>query len=118
MAKVKTKTPINLYELRPRQRRLYEERTDGTIDVLIPRYGENVVGRLLKKVLNNRPVRVHLDDIGTSVWRLCDGRRTVHEIGRSLHVKFGDRIEPVYGRLETFLKQMQQAGMIELDTRR
>ena len=110
-----TKTPKNLYDLRPKQRRSFEERADGTIDVLIPRYGENVVSRLLKGVLNNRPVRIHLDDVGASVWRLCDGDRTVHEIGQSLESQFGDRIEPVYGRLETFLKQMQRAGLIELE---
>jgi hypothetical protein len=111
-----SKKPVqNLFDLRPRQRRSFEELDDGTIEVLIPRYGNNAVSRLLKKVLSNRPVRVHLDDIGASVWRLCDGQRTVHEIGQSLHGQFGDRIEPVYDRLERFLKQMKQAGLIELE---
>jgi hypothetical protein len=82
--------------------------------VLIPRYGDNAIGRLLKKVLSNRPVRVHLDDVGTSVWRLCDGDRTVKQIGEALHEQFGERIEPVYDRLETYLKQMQRADLIEL----
>jgi len=105
----------NLYELRPRQVRAFEERDDGTIDVLVPRYGDNPIGRLLKKVLSNQPVRVHLDDIGASVWQMCDGHRTVHEIGQLLHDRFGDRIEPVYDRLETFLKQMKTAELIDLD---
>jgi hypothetical protein len=103
----------NLFGLKPVQKRSSEDRTDGTVDVLIPRYGDNPVGRLLKKVMSERPVRIHLDDIGTSVWRLCDGSRTVHEIGESLHIQFGDRIEPVYDRLETFLKQMKKADIIE-----
>ena len=108
-----SKQARNLFELKPKQRRTFEERGDGTVDVLMPRYGENVIGRLLKKVLSNHPVRIHLDDIGTSVWRLCDGGRTVHQIGQSLHDEFGERIEPVYDRLETFLKQMMGAGLIE-----
>lgn len=105
---------MNLYELRPKRMRSFEELDDGTIDVLIPRYGNNFVGRVLKKVLNERPVRVRLDDVGTSVWRLCDGDRTVLEIGRTMRSRHGDGIEPVFDRLETFLKQMQRAGLIEL----
>jgi hypothetical protein len=104
---------MNLFELVPEQIRSFEELEDGTIDVLIPRYGRGAIGRVLKKVLSDRPVRIHLDDIGTSVWRLCDGKRSVHEIGQSLHKEFGQRIEPVYDRLETFLKQMKRADIIE-----
>jgi len=103
----------NLYELMPQQRRSFETLQDGTIDVLIPRYGNNPVGRVLKSIFNQRPVRVHLDDIGTRVWLLCDGSRSVQDIGRSLHDEFGERIEPVYDRLETFLNQMIRAGLID-----
>ena len=105
---------LNLYELRPRQAKSFEDLEDGTVDVLIPRYGENVMGRLLKKILSNRPVRVHLDDVGTHVWRLCDGDRTVKQIGESLHEQFGERVEPLYDRLETFVSQMLKADLIKL----
>ena len=109
-----SKKVLNLYELTPRQARSFEELEDGTVDVLIPRYGENPVGRLLKKILSNRPVRVHLDDVGTWVWRLCDGDRTVKQIGESLRGQFGERVEPLYDRLETFIRQMHKADLIEL----
>ena len=111
MAKKKV---VNLYTLVPEQKRPFEERGDGTIDVLLPRYGNNRVGRLVGSIFNKRPVRIQLDDIGASVWRLCDGRRTVRDIGTSLQQEFGDRIEPVYERLEVFLKQMSNAGIITL----
>ena len=103
----------NLYELVPVQKRTFDENDDGTVDVFLPRYGEGRVGRLMKRVLSNTPVRIHLDDIGTSVWRLCDGTRSVLEIGESLHEKFGSRIEPVYDRLEVYLEQMRSSGLIE-----
>lgn len=104
----------NLYDLKPEQAHPFEELGDGKVDVLLPRYGDNMVGRLLKRIFSNRPVRVHLDDVGASVWRLCDGQRTVHEIGESLHERFGERIEPVYDRLETFLTQMKRSGLIRM----
>lgn len=103
----------NFYDLVPAQRRTCRERDDGTVEVLVPRYGKGIFGRVLAKFLNNRPVGVTLDDIGTNVWRLCDGRRSVYEIGREMHGRFGDRIEPVYERLETFLTQMHRAELID-----
>ena len=110
---METKQPRNLYDLVPRQRRKFEERADGNVDVLLPRYGENAAGRLLRWVFNNKPVRVQLDDVGTTVWYLCDGRRSVHEIARSLEGRFGDRLEPLHERLGQFLQQMHKAELIE-----
>ena len=103
----------NLYDLIPGRLRPFEEKLDGTVEVLLPRYGENPMGRLLKNVFNNKPVRVQLDDIGTRVWRLCDGQHSVHEIGESLHKEFGDCLDPLYERLGQFLEQMRKSGLIE-----
>ena len=109
-----TKKVVNLYTLVPEHKRPYEEHGDGTVDVLLPRYGAGRVGRWLNGLLNPKPVRIQLDAIGTSVWRLCDGERSVREIGESLQAELGDRIEPVYERLETFLTQMRNAGLLTL----
>lgn len=103
----------NLYDLIPERSHAFEELGDGTIDVLLPRYGGGQVGRILKSFLSQRPVKVRLDEIGASVWRLCDGEKSVHEIGELLQDQFGERIAPVYERLEAFLNQMKKAGMID-----
>jgi len=103
----------NLYEMIPVHRRDSEVRDDGMVDVLIPRYGEGRIGRLLRSVFTNTPVRVHLDEIGTSVWKLCDGRHSVHDIGQTLQGQFGERIEPVYDLLEQFLVQMKRSELID-----
>lgn len=103
----------NLYDLVPAKRRRFRDLSDGTVEVYLPRYGEGWVGRVLSRMLSNQPVRVHLDDIGARVWHLCDGTRNVHQIGKSLRKELGERIEPVYDRLETFIKQMKKAGMID-----
>jgi hypothetical protein len=103
----------NLYEMIPRRRREFRELGDGTVEILMPRYGENAFARVLKTVLNNKPVRVQLDDVGACVWRLCDGKRTVLDIGEALHEEYGDRIEPLYDRLHQFLEQMRRSEMIE-----
>ena len=112
MKRTGRKTVQNLYNMVPVQRRPFERMTDGTIEVLLPRYGDGRVGRVLKMFLSQKPVRVRLDELGTSVWHLCDGHRSFQEIGHALRSQFGDRIEPVYDRLETFMVQMKRAQII------
>ena len=103
----------NLYDMVPAKRRSFTTLGDGTVEILLPRYGDGRVGRVIASVFSNKPVRVHLDDIGTAVWNLCDGRRSVREIGESLEREFGERIDPIYDRLEQFLEHMRTKGMIE-----
>ena len=103
----------NLLDMIPEQKCGFRDRDDGTVDVLVPRFGNDWFGRILKRYVKDKPISLHLDDIGTAVWRLCDGRRSVYEIGGSLKEEFGDRIEPVYDRLGMFLHQAKKAGIID-----
>jgi hypothetical protein len=108
----KPKQVKNLLELVPERSRSSEQREDGTTDVLIPRYGGGIMGRLLSAILKNTPFRLHLDKIGTRTWELCDGRRTVQEIGQHLGREFGSEVEPVYDRLGVFFKQLESQELI------
>lgn len=108
-----TKKVRNLYELVPEQKHPFETLDDGTVEVLLPRYGGSRVGRMLGGIFNNKPVRVRLDELGTSVWRLCDGEHSVRDIGESIHREFGETIEPLYERLRSFLEQMRRNDLIE-----
>jgi hypothetical protein len=108
-----TKQGPNLLDLIPERTRPSRDEPDGTITVLVPRFGDGRAGRLLQKFIGKSSISLHLDTIGTEVWKLCDGRRSVYEIGGCLQEKFGDRIEPVYERLGSFFRQMKRAGVID-----
>lgn len=103
----------NLLDMIPKQKRESRMSGDGTVDVFIPRFGDNWFGAILGRLFKNKPIHLHLDDVGTAVWNLCDGRRTVYDIGKSMEEKFGDRIDPVYERLGLFLHQMKKAGIVD-----
>lgn len=103
----------NLLDLVPRRTKDFKELDDGRVEVLIPRFGGGRTAWLLGRLSRSGPIRLRLDDVGTAVWRLCDGRRSVHDIGLSLRDQFGDRIEPVYERLAAFIKQMKKAGLVD-----
>ncbi|MFH1754235.1 MAG: PqqD family protein [Candidatus Latescibacterota bacterium] len=106
------KQPKNLLDLVPEQNYPFRQRDDGTVDVLTPRYGTNFIARTMSSIFKNTPVCIHLDQIGTRTWCLCDGKRSVHEIGENLHREFGKKIEPVWERLGVFFKHMESQRMI------
>lgn len=105
--------PLNLLELVPQRVAKWEEK-DGRIIILKPKFThpwavKNILPRLRKPYY-----RVKLDEIGSAVWQLCDGQRTVKEIGELLAQNFGDRIEPLYERLGYFFQMLERQRFIKL----
>lgn len=49
---------------------------------------------------------ITLDEISSEVFTQIDGIKTVKEIGEYLEVKFGDKVNPLYERLLTFLNHI------------
>ena len=47
-----------------------------------------------------------LDEISSEVFTQIDGIKTVKEIGEYLEVRFGDKVNPLYERLLTFLNHI------------
>ncbi|BAA29434.1 108aa long hypothetical protein [Pyrococcus horikoshii OT3] len=66
----------------------------------------------LARRLHGNYRRLELDEIGAYVWELCDGTRNVEEIGKLLKARFGEKVEPLYERLLTFLIQLQRRNLI------
>ena len=103
--------------LRYRFRRCLEwkETDDGKTVVFRPRFGQGKVGRWLETTLGLSPYRIRLDEIGTLVWKNCDGKIAAQEIANQLREQFGDKVEPAEDRLQQFITQMIRARMIQAD---
>jgi hypothetical protein len=101
----KIKEQINMLELTPVQLLTSEYREDGQIDVLVPRFKNSFLQKMLPK--NRSPyIKANLDEIGTAVWELIDGKRTVNEIAAILEEKFQEAISPVHQRLAAFMRNL------------
>lgn len=98
----------------PRRRLDWREAEDGRCVVLRPRLGESRAGRWLAARLGNPCYRIRLDDIGTLVWKACDGQTPLAEIARCLRARFGAQAEPAEQRLARFVQTMLRSRMIEL----
>lgn len=55
-----------------------------------------------------------LDCEGTSVRKMCDGTRTIQEIGQTMILEFGHKEDEVYARLAQFMTMLYRSGIIEL----
>ena len=68
---------------------------------------------IAEKFFDRPPVtHVHMEPIGSFIWRQIDGRRSVYEIGKLLHETFGEEAEPLYERLSVYMKQLENNGLI------
>ena len=80
--------------------------------LLAPRFKSRILRRWLLPRLKRPFFRVELDDIGSALWLLCDGKRNVKEIAGIMRERFGDRIEPCYERMGLFFQQLEGARFI------
>jgi hypothetical protein len=108
----RSRTDVNLLDLIPRRTAEHEIDEARIVTVLMPRFGNRFIQRLLVPRFRSRYINIKLDEIGSEVWLFCDGARNVGEIASLMREKFGERIEPCHNRLALFFKQLERAGFI------
>jgi len=83
-------------------------------------------GRVYLNFYHNKPVEkfirwlfkkpyksdIELDERGTTVWQLMDGKRTVYDISKELSNKFGDDEKTSNKRLIMYLRYLVREGWI------
>ena len=111
--KTEKKVPeVNLLELIPERVIEYEVHESNLVTLLTPRFRSGIMKKVLQPRLKKPFLKVDLDEIGSEVWLLCDGRRNVQEIADRLKEKFREKVEPCHERLGLFFKQLERAGFI------
>ncbi len=99
-----------------RPRRLLEWREeDGRCVLLRPRFGTSRPGRWLAGLSGDPYYRIRLDEVGTLIWKACDGRNSLAGIAGAMRAAFGDRVEPADERLARFARRMLKGRMIALE---
>ena len=56
--------------------------------------------------------QVHLDENGSFVWPLIDGKRNIIELGKGVKEHFGEKAEPLYPRLAKFFQILEIYGFV------
>ncbi len=56
---------------------------------------------------------VHFDEMGSFVWPLLDGEKTVIELGKLVKAEFGEKADPLYERLAKYFQILDSYHFIE-----
>jgi len=75
--------------------------------------------RLIDKILIfmfNAPERlkIDLDELGSRVWELCDGKNNIYDISVKIREEFGEKAAPVEERLLKFISILRNNNFIYL----
>lgn len=102
----------NYLELTPLRLHKEEVTEDKTVAILIPKFTNKLAVKFIVPKLKSKHIKLRLDELGSAVWLLIDGKRNVASISRLLSEKFGDRIHPVQERLTKFLTGLYEQRLI------
>jgi hypothetical protein len=105
--------PEDIGELVPRQDCEFEE-NDGFVTVLYVEKEPTFIERTFFKHFIKKPHRVDLDEVGSVIWKMIDGKSSVDELTKKAEEHFGDKIAPADERVKLFINQMFYTKLIKL----
>jgi hypothetical protein len=101
----------NLMDMIPVRSVQWEEnRETHLISLLKPKF--NLY--FFQKRLRQPYYRVNLDQIGTSVWKNIDGKKSVYTIANNLRDQSGEPPIQLYDRVSAFIKSLERNRLIRL----
>lgn len=111
----KEKKSKNYLDLIPYTNEKYSWNQDEEGNVTIYVENKGVFHRMAQLLLKKPKVsQVHLEGMGNYIYPLLDGTRTVYEIGMLVREHFGEKAEPLFERLVTYLRTLQSYDFIRM----
>lgn len=104
MRKKRSREVPNLFDLKLERAVEWENGENGRAVLLVPKFRRGLLARYLQPRLKRPYYRIKLDELGTFIWRQCDGTRTVKEVADSLREAHGDQLEQFYERTGLFIQ--------------
>ena len=92
----------------------WRETDDGRCVILRPKFGVGRIGRWLGARVGEPHYRIRLDELGTFVWKSCDGERSLAAIAVRLRDHFGPSVEPAEQRVGLFVRKMIRSKVVKL----
>ncbi len=84
---------------------------EGKITLQIANRG--VFNRIAQKLLKKpKTSYVHLDEFGSFIWPMLDGKKTITELGEAVEEAFGKAAHPLYERLATYINILDSYGFV------
>ena len=95
----------NYLERKPVRSEYINWTTDDEGKVTLEIENTGLMNRIFQKLLKKPKITyVHLDEMGSFVWPLLDGDKTIAELGVFVDEKFGEKAHPLYERLVKYFQ--------------
>ena len=108
MKKQKNNPQPNYLEKVPVRNPLIQWKTDEKGLVTLEIENTGVMKRITQKLLKKPKITyIHLDENGSFVWPLIDGKRSIMEIAALVDEHFGEAAHPLYERLVRFFQVLE-----------
>lgn len=102
---------INYLELTPYRLQEFEETKDGKINLLFPKFKIELFNFFIPRN-KSKKIKIKLDDYGSQVWKLIDGKNNVNDIVLYIFEKYEDDLKPEEERITKFLTTLYQHKFI------
>lgn len=103
---------VNYLELTPIRRFGEEINDQNLVSILVPRFENQRLRKVLTLRNKNEYVRFKLDSLGSAVWLAIDGERTVFSISQKLQSELGEQFKQADERITRFLSELYFNKMI------
>ncbi len=85
----------------------------GVITLEIENKG--LFNRIAQKVFKKPKISyIHLDEMGSFVWPIINGEKSISEIGEAVDEHFGEKAHPLYERLAKYFQILESYGFVKL----
>lgn len=85
----------------------FEINEEGLVTIFIENKG--LFNRIAQKLFKKPKVsQVHLDEMGSFIYPLIDGKKSVMDLSVLVHDHFGEKAEPLYNRLVTYMAMLER----------
>ena len=92
---------------------------DGNGNVTLKLKNEGVLNKILQLLLKKPQISyIHLDEMGSFVWKQIDGKATINVIGKNVKENFGEKAEPLYERLIKYINILEEYKFIKIKKHR
>ena len=112
----KKKTEVisrNYLEKIPLHNELFSWSADENGAVTLDIENKGIVNRIAQKLLKKPKIsHVHLDEMGSFIWPLIDGEKSIADIGIPVKEHFGEKAEPLYERLAKYFQILESYHFI------
>ncbi len=103
--KKKELNPDNYIERIPVKNPEINWSTDDNGLVTLEIENKGIFNKAAQKLLKKPKISyIHLDENGSFVWPLIDGKASIFELGKSVEEHFGEKSHPLYERLTKFFQ--------------